>query len=151
VSQIRLILIGVAILVIAGGVIYWTVHERHKGAEVCQSNDLKAANAQLEKQALQLAAYQEQLGDANEKLKDARDLLAAAANAPIPRLVCHTAGPGNLSKVPAPSAGNSSPSGTTDEVRGSDFDPSGDLRRLSVGYELRYVIPANDALNRWPK
>jgi hypothetical protein len=150
-SQIRLILIGVAILAIAGGVIYWTVHERHKGAEVCQSNDLKAANAQLKEQALQLADYQGQLGDANEKLEDARRLLAIAAATPVPHLVCHTANPGNLPKVPATSADNSSPGGTTDEVRGSDFDPSGDLRRLSVGYELRYVIPANDALNRWPK
>jgi hypothetical protein len=149
--QIRLALIGVAILAIAGGVLYWNHHERSVGAAACKQSDLDAAKAQLEKQALQLAAYQEQLSDANEKLKDAQGLLALAAAQPVPHLVCHAAGPGGVSKVPAGAASGTSPAGPLDEVRGPDFDPSPALRRLSIGYERRYVIPANDALNRWPK
>jgi hypothetical protein len=148
--ELRLILIGVAILAISGGIFYWDYHERHKGAAVCEVNDLKAAKAQLAKQALELADYQEQLSDAVEKLEDAKKLLAVAANTPIPHLVCHQANPGNVPKVPTPASSGNSPPGPTQPVHGSDFDPSRDIRRLSIGYERKYVTPADDALNRWP-
>jgi hypothetical protein len=150
ISQLRLIVLGVIVLVAAGGLLYWNHHERTVGAVACKQSDLDAAKSQLEKQALQLAAYQEQLGDANEKLEDARRLLALAAAAPVPRLVCHTAGPKPVQQVPGKAGSGTPATGVPDWVRGPDFDPGPALRSLSVGYEGR-VEQARDALNRWPK
>jgi hypothetical protein len=148
--KLRLILVGVLSLLAAGGVLYWNHHERSVGAVACKQSDLDAAKAQLEKQAMQLAAYQEQLSDANEKLKDAQGLLAIAAAQPVSHLVCHKAGASGVPKVPGASSGGPTAGGVPGGLPESDFDPSPALRSLSVGYERR-VEQARDALNRWPK
>ena len=148
--EIRLILVGVLMLAATSGVIYWNVHERHKGAAVCQNNDQQAAQTQLAKQAKDLASYQTQLGEAHEKLEDATKLLALAADAAVPHIMCHATAANSVPPVSGKASSGLAAPRPPDPVRERDFDPSAALQSLHVAYEQR-VEECRDALNRWPQ
>jgi hypothetical protein len=126
-------------ILIAVGITYFSVHERHQGAEVCETQDKEAAKKELDR-------YKEQLSDAMEKLADANRLLALAANSPVTPLVCR-----QTRSKPVTQKGDSQPSsaGIPNNVQQPDFDPTTDLRNLFAGYEGRVEV-ARDALNRCP-
>lgn len=138
--ELRLILYAILGLGIAGGIVYWDVHERHQGLAQCQKADVEAAQREAQR-------YKEQLDYATEQLAKDEELLHAVAGSPVPVLVCHKAS----AKQATPTA-DSEPAtaGVPDPVRQPDFDPSTDLRNLSAGYEGR-VEAARDALRKCPK
>lgn len=141
--------IALAIMVlIVAGVTYWTIRERHIGADKCIAADQSAVNKIIADQAKQLADYQQQLEDANEKHAEDQKLLALAAAATVPDIVCHKAHSDPVPEVPTAARGEPATAGVPDEVRQPDFKPVPDLRRLFAGYEGR-VETARDALRKW--
>jgi len=149
--QTKLILIGIAVLAISGGILYWNLHEQHKGAAKCEQADTKAADTQIAQQAKQLATYKTQLEAADARhAQDLQLIQLAADRTPDTQLMCHETAARPVSRVPAPASSQPPAPGNADEVPGPGFDPRPAVHGLSVAFERR-VEPARDALNRWPK
>ena len=145
------IVVALAIIVLTLlAITAWNIHERDKGAAQCNQDDLTAARKQLADQAQQIADYQRQLEDANDRHNQDQQILAAAAATPVPHLVCRAApGPVTMPAVPAAAAGEPAAPGPTDQVHEPSFDPGPNVRRVSDAAEY-YLEQCRDALNRWP-
>lgn len=140
----------VVLLFVAVGLgLYW--HGHTAGEQHCEKQDTTAAEKELAENAVQLAAYREQLGDANDQDQQDKQTIVSlrAAAARGSGLLCHQAYTSPLPGVPAAAASGPPADGDAPAVRGSDFDPKPALDDLSAGYEGR-VEAARYALNKWP-
>jgi hypothetical protein len=145
---------ALAVLLFCG--LIWFSGDRHgQGVVNARWNKERLATAQavaaeLERQKRQEAQHQAQLAAADARNADLLAKLAAVASTPVSHILCHRSpGSGAVPTVPASAGGEATGPGATGAVRGPDFDPAPDERRLHVAY-AGALASCYDALNRWP-
>lgn len=151
----RAIAIPFVVIVLAAAVFFGG---RHTGADEVQRKwnaqkliDQSAVAQELVRQAKKASEYAAQIQLANDERDKADGALARLMAAPPPRIVCHTAANrgGALSGSPEKGSGQGSGPNAPGNVRGSDFDPSIDERKLHYAFAVSYAA-CIDQLNRWP-
>jgi hypothetical protein len=146
--------LGAGLLVVVALLFIGEYHGRGVGDAKCNVERLanaKAANVELNRQIKRANDYAKQLTDANAIIATLNARIDAAASAPVHHVVCHpVAGSGgNVPTAPTEAGPAGSGPGAAGNVRGSDFDPSIDERKLHYAF-AKYYAACLDALNRWP-
>lgn len=114
-------LYGGAIVVLSGGFLWYTVHERHEGAEKIAAEVkhtamvAEAKDKQIEATA---QAASTSIGEVYEKA------VTVPAVGDIPGVVCNDSASG---KVPGPAKSGPENYGPADSAEGHDFNPSGQI------------------------